>query len=95
MKSDEVVLGPEAWPEIQRILTGDSKLGTKEQAFLLWFGVEVVEELLQYPSDVRKMSRETGLGLKGAGVAKGLLEKMKIRLAEIEKSLPKSLEEFA
>ena len=86
MTDDVVVLGPEAWPEIQRILSEESKLKTNEQALLLWFGVEAIEEFLQYPADVKRMNRETGLGMMGEPTARGLLEKMKAKLAELEKA---------
>ena len=86
MTEKELVLGPEAWLEIQRILSRESQLGTKEQTFLIWFGTEVIEEFLQYPADVKRMSRETGLDTMGEPTARNLLEKMKLKLAELEKA---------
>jgi hypothetical protein len=88
MTEDVLAMNPEGWEEIQRILEGKSILSVNEQAFLLWFGGECIDELLQSPIDVKKMCRETGLSTRGKDVAEGLLKKMRARQTELEKAIP-------
>jgi len=84
---EAVIMEPQAWKEVERILEGESSLPINEQAFLVWLGAEIVEEFLQSPTDVKQMSRETGLSTKGRDVAEELLKKMKAKSAELETKL--------
>ena len=86
-EEDVVVMGPNGWLEVQRILRGESQLHPNEQTFLLWLGKEIVGEFLEYPAEVQKMSRQTGLSTRGKDVAESLFKRMSERLAELEKSL--------
>ena len=75
-KEASLVMEKAAWGEVQNIIKGESTLPDREQAFMLWFAKETIEEFLQYPSDVKRMSRETGLGMNGREIAENLLLKI-------------------
>jgi len=91
-EEDVVVLGPDGWVEVQRIIEEESTLPINEQTFLLWLGKEIVEEFLQYPAEVKRMCQETGLSTQGREVAETLFKKMTERLTELESGLSKKRE---
>lgn len=78
-----LVLGPDGWAEVPRILDGKSTEDPKVQAFVLWLAWSGAEELLQYPANVKQMATETGLGGDASQVAQAVMQKMKDRYREL------------
>lgn len=86
---DVVVLGPSGWAEVKLVMKGESTLPVSHQVFLMWFAAEAVEEVLQRPADIKRMSRETGLGIVAEDTARSLLVRLRAREAELLKELGK------